>query len=245
VIQPALDRVALEERLRFEGRLRYHDSHPFHERMHAGALTPNELRVWVENRYYYQSRLPIKDALIVAKSEQASFRREWARRIREQDGVPEHDGTPASRGGLELWLDLAEGVGLDRRKVASCEGVLPGVRLACDRYVEFVAGSTLVEAVAASLTECFAPDLMEQRRLAWQKHYAWVPRSALTYFELRVGRARLDSTHAVAFVLENATTRPAQERSVAALVTKCNLLWAMLDAIDGACSKERALEHSA
>ncbi|HEY3500494.1 MAG TPA: pyrroloquinoline-quinone synthase PqqC [Polyangiaceae bacterium] len=247
MIQAPLPPTTFEERLRFEGRLRYHDSHPFNERMHAGQLTPAELRVWVENRYYYQSRLPIKDALILAKSEDPAFRREWARRIREQDGSSEFepDGRPASRGGLDLWLDLAEGTGLGRARVASCSGVLRDVRVACDRYVALVQQASLVEAVASSLTECFAPELMERRILAWEKHYAWVPRRARTYFEQRVGRARRDSEQGLAFVLEHATTRHAQERCIAALITKCGVLWTMLDAIEEACLEGRRMERTA
>jgi pyrroloquinoline-quinone synthase len=243
--EPPLARAAFEERLRFEGRLRYHDSHPFHERMHAGALTPRELGVWIENRYYYQTRLPIKDALIVAKSEDRAFRREWLQRIREQDGdVGAGSGAPLP-GGLELWLELAEGAGLDRAQVASFARVLPGVRAACDSYVSFVEGATLVEAVASSLTECFAPDLMERRISAWERFYPWVPRRARAYFEVRVGRARVDSRHGLAFVLEHATTRLEQERCVQALVKKCGVLWSLLDAVAAAGSGAEDWEATA
>jgi pyrroloquinoline-quinone synthase len=238
--EPPLARAAFEERLRSEGRLRYHDSHPFNERMHAGALSPRELGVWIENRYYYQTRLPIKDALIVAKSEDRAFRREWRQRIEEQDG-----DAGAKPGGLELWLELAEGAGLERAEVAAFARVLPGVRAACDAYVDFVEGATLVEAVASSLTECFAPELMERRISAWEKHYPWVPARARAYFEVRVGRARLDSRHGLEFVLEHATTRLEQERCVQALVKKCGVLWSLLDAVAAACSGAQALEATA
>src|SRR5690606_18660867 len=154
--------------LRDEGARRYHDRHPFHLRMHDGSLSAAELRCWVRNRYYYQTRIPIKDALILAKSEDAAFRRRWRRRLCEQDG----DGDDV--GGLELWLRLGEAVGLERRELRDHRNVLPGVRFACDAYVESVARFSLVEAVAASLTECFAPDLMSARIQAWERHYPWV-----------------------------------------------------------------------
>ena len=78
------------------------------------------------NRYYYQTRIPIKDALILSKSEDPAFRRAWIRRIHD------HDGEAAGQGGLALWLRLAEGVGLDREEVRAAARVLPGVRFACD-----------------------------------------------------------------------------------------------------------------
>lgn len=240
-------RTVFEERLRREGRSRYHDRHPFHRRMHEGLLSPREIRRWVENRWYYQTRLPIKDALIVAKSEDRAFRRIWAERIREQDGRNEAElGRGADpNGGLELWLRLAEGVGLERERVARSEAVLPGVRAACDRYVSFVESATLLEAVASSLTECFAPDLMARRVTSWTQHYGWIPAPATAYFSARVVRARKDAEHGLAFVLEHASTPELEDRALHALVTKCEILWSMLDAIDAAGASETLGELTA
>lgn len=136
----------LEARLRAVLAARYHDRHPLNRRMHEGLLTPGELRTWVRNRYYYQTRIPIKDGIILAKAENPAFRREWVRRIHD------HDGERAGEGGLELWLALAEAVGLDREEVRSLRRVLPGVRAACDDYVQLVQSSDLLASVAASLT---------------------------------------------------------------------------------------------
>src|SRR5213079_1019189 len=155
---------------------RYHDHHRYHHLMHDGKLTRLQLQQWVLNRYYYQTRVPIKDALILAKSEDPAFRRMWIRRIRD------HDGDAAGEGGLALWLRLAAAVGLDREEVASCRSVLPGVRFACDSYVSLCRESPLPVAVASSLTEMFAPDLMSARIAAWETHYPWVGTEALGYF---------------------------------------------------------------
>src|SRR6267143_1367485 len=154
--------------VRREGESRYHDHHRYHQLMHDGKLTRLQLQQWVLNRYYYQTRVPIKDALILGKSEDPAFRRMWIRRVLD------HDGDTAGEGGLELWLRLAEGVGLDRQEGASCRSVLPGVRFACDGYVHLVRERSLLEAVASSLTEFFSPDLMTRRVLAWERHYPWI-----------------------------------------------------------------------
>jgi pyrroloquinoline-quinone synthase len=214
--------------LRGEGERRYHDRHPFHRLMHEGKLTRRQLQEWVRNRYYYQTRIPIKDALIVSKSEDPAFRRLWSRRIRD------HDGDREGEGGLELWLRLADGVGLDREEVKRCAGVLPGVRFACDAYVELVRERSLVEAVASSLTEFFAPDLLAQRVAAWEKHYPWVKAETLEYFRSRVPRARRDSEEAIDFVVANAHSYEMQERCVAALVKKTEILWHLLDCVQAA-----------
>ena len=225
LLRSPLSRDAFLDWLRREGEVRYHDRHRVHMLMHEGALSRAQLQQWVLNRYYYQTRIPIKDALIVSKSEDPAFRRMWIRRVRD------HDGDADSEGGLAMWLRLAEGVGLDRDEVASCRSVLPGVRFACDAYVEFVRSRSLIEAVASSLTEFFAPDLMSKRIQAWQTHYPWVDAASLAYFRSRVPRARRDSDDAVEFVTRHATTYELQEQCVAALVRKTEILWHLLDCV--------------
>lgn len=220
-----LDRDALIDWFRREGEARYHDRHPYHVMMHEGKLTRLQLQQWVLNRYYYQTRIPIKDALILAKSEDPAFRRMWRHRIVDHDGEHEDDG------GLALWLRLAEGVGLDREEVASCRSILPGVRFACDAYVDLVRERSLVEAVASSLTEFFAPELMSRRVLAWERHYPWVSQDMLAYFRSRVPRARRDSEEAIDFVVRHATSYELQARCIAALVRKTEILWHLLDCV--------------
>src|SRR4029450_1320079 len=156
----------LEARLRAIGAERYHHCHPFNLRMHAGLLSRDELRSWVANRYCYQTRIPLKDGLILAKSGDPAFRRGWIGRIQD------HDGTAEREGGLALWLALARAVGLDERRVASLADVLPGVRRACDAYVEFVERHDLLESVASSLTELFAGDIMDARIPGVAEQYA-------------------------------------------------------------------------
>lgn len=212
-------------RLTSEGSARYHDRHPYHRLMHEGQLTRRQLQQWVLNRYYYQTRIPIKDALILSKSEDPNFRRIWLRRIQD------HDGQEEGEGGLASWLELARGVGLDVEEVRSCRSVLPGVRLACDGYVQLVRESSLLEAVASSLTELFAPTLMARRIEAWTQHYPWVSREALAYFQMRIARAGLDSQQAIDFVLRHAVTYEVQERCVRALIKKAEILWHLLDCL--------------
>jgi pyrroloquinoline-quinone synthase len=226
--QAPLGRDEFVEWLRREGASRYHDRHRVHVLMHQGKLSKVQLQQWVLNRYYYQTRIPIKDALILAKSDDPVFRRSWIRRIHD------HDGDSPGEGGLALWLKLAEGVGLERAEVESLRSVLPGVKFACDAYVTLVRERSLLEAVASSLTEFFAPDLMTKRVLAWQEHYPWVDAEMLAYFRGRVPRARRDSEEALDFVVTHATSFELQERAVAALIRKTEILWHLLDCVEKA-----------
>src|SRR5580692_11849324 len=92
----------LRAKLRAVGEERYHHKHPFHLRMHEGKLTRGQLQAWALNRYYYQSRVPIKDAAILARTDDPAFRLAWRKRILDHDG----DGTKP--GGIEKWLRLVE-----------------------------------------------------------------------------------------------------------------------------------------
>ena len=217
---------AFEARLRAVLAERYHDRHPFNLRMHEGTLTPDEIRTWVRNRYYYQTRIPIKDGIILAKSEDPGFRRQWIRRIRD------HDGDEAREGGLELWLRLAEAVGLERMEVASLRDVLPGVRRACDDYVRFVSSRDLLESVASSLTELAAGGLMGRRIACFEEHYPWVKTDGLRYFQSRTEQAPRDAAEGLRYVLEHGKSDEDQARCVRALERKCEILWALLDGVE-------------
>ncbi|WP_051926346.1 pyrroloquinoline-quinone synthase PqqC [Streptomyces durhamensis] len=217
-----------ESRLRAVGQERYHDRHPFNVRMHTGALSPAELRCWIANRFHYQRHIPVKDALITAKLDTPLLRRMWLRRIED------HDGRREGEGGIERWLRLGEAAGLDRETLLSGRAVLPGVRLAVEGYVNFCRLHGPLEAVAASLTELSAPDLMRLRIEAFERHYPWIEADGLAYFRTRVEQGRRDSGEALALVLDWARTRRDQQRAVDALSFKCDVLWALLDAVQQA-----------
>jgi len=207
---------------------RYHDRHPFHRAMNEGGLSPGQLRGWVANRFYYQVNLPRKDAAILASCPDREVRRRWIQRILD------HDGTADGQGGIEAWLCLAEAVGLTRAEVLDERHVVPGVRFAVDAYITFARTRPWVEAVASSLTELFAPDLMAERLAAFERHYPWIDRRGLAYFRARLTQAPRDSEHALQVVAEHCRTPDEQAAAVAALSFKCDVLWSMLDAIDRA-----------
>ena len=212
---------------------RYHDSHPFHRAMNAGTLNRAQIQGWVANRYCYQEAIPHKDAAILSNCPDREVRRRWIRRITDHDGTA-YDGAGNEAGGIEAWLRLGEAVGLDRAAVSSQQQVVPGVRFAVDAYVTFARTRPWVEAVASSLTELFAPDLMAERLAAFERYYPWIDPAGLAYFRSRLTQAPRDSEHALEVVTEYCRTPEQQAAAVAALSFKCDVLWAIMDAIDGA-----------
>lgn len=218
-------RDAFEARLRQIGAERYHDRHPFHHLLHGGQCTPDQVRAWVINRYYYQSRIPMKDAAFLSRVEDADLRRIWRSRIED------HDGTAENEGGIRRWLRLAQAVGLDPDYVASAQGVLPATRFAVDAYVAFVREKPLLEAVAASLTELFAPKIHAERIEGLLSNYAFADDSSLAYFRNRLKEAPKDVAFGLKWVLDRADTIEKQDAAAAALRFKTDVLWSQLDAL--------------
>jgi len=218
----------LETRLRAIGAERYHDKHPFHHKLHGGDCTPEQVRAWVINRYYYQCSIPMKDAAFLSRCEDPEMRRIWRSRIED------HDGTAEREGGIKRWLKLAEAVGLDPDYVASTRGVLPATKFAVDAYVRYVRDMPLLPAVASSLTELFAPKIHEQRIEGLLKHYDFANPVSMSYFQHRLTEAPKDVKYGLAWVLEHADTPEKEDQACAALTFKTDVLWAQLDALWGA-----------
>ena len=218
----------LERRLRQIGAERYHSNHPFHKRLHGGELTRGQVQAWALNRYYYQAMIPIKDATILARMADPALRRAWRQRIID------HDGEHAGEGGIERWLKLTDGLGLERAYVVSTEGLLPGTRFAVEAYVHFVRERTLLEAIASSLTELFAPTIIADRVAGMLANYDFVTEETLAYFDKRLNQAPRDADFALDYVKREAR-RPDQQQAVLdALSFKCEVLWAQLDALEHA-----------
>ncbi|WP_184244792.1 pyrroloquinoline-quinone synthase PqqC [Novosphingobium chloroacetimidivorans] len=215
----------LEAALRAIGAERYHSLHPFHQLLHSGKLTRGQVQAWALNRYYYQASIPTKDAMLMARLPSTAQRREWRRRIED------HDGDGDTPGGIERWLKLAEGLGLDRALVESAGGILPETRFAVGAYVHFVRDRTLLEAIASSLTELFAPAIIAERVSGMLKHYDFITRETLAYFTPRLTQAPQDSAWALAYVRSEAVTLEKQAAVLAALRFKCDVLWSQLNGL--------------
>jgi len=211
-------------RLHAIGEERYHHKHPFHQLMHEGKLTRGQLQAWALNRYAYQSRIPVKDAAILGRSADPDFRRAWRKRI------VDHDGDGSRPGGIEKWLRLVEATGLDHEQAICGKGILPATLYAVDAYVHLVRTRTFLEAVASSLTEMFSRKLITLRMDRLRQHYPWLA-NGLDYFEGRITQAPEDAEFALGWVTRHARTREEQELAMGALRAKCDILWAMLDAI--------------
>jgi coenzyme PQQ biosynthesis protein C len=220
-----LSEAEIETRLRDIGARRYHRLHPFHHLLHGGGCSKGQVQAWALNRYYYQSMIPIKDAHVIARCDDPELRRIWRSRL------VDHDGETADDGGIARWLKLTDGLGLDRDYVVSLRGLLPATRFAVDAYVHFTREKTLLEAIASSLTELFSPQIIGERIEGMLGNYDFVSNDTLSYFLKRPPQAARDSDFALSYVKRHARTPQAQQAVLRALEFKCDVLWAMLDAL--------------
>jgi pyrroloquinoline quinone biosynthesis protein D len=221
----ALSPEGLETALRDIGARRYHNLHPFHRALHDGRLTRDQVRAWALNRYYYQALIPVKDATILARMHDPALRRIWRQRILDHDGESERDG------GIERWLRLTDSLDFPRDYVTSTRGLLAGTRFAVEAYVHFVGSRSLLAAIASSLTELFAPNIISERVAGMLANYDFVSKDTLAYFDKRLTQAPRDADFALDYVKTHATTAALQAEVLGALTFKTDVLWSQLDAL--------------
>lgn len=215
----------LERRLREIGAQRYHNLHPFHRLLHGGKCSRAQVQAWALNRYYYQAMIPLKDASLIGRCEDPDLRREWRKRLEDHDG----DGTRP--GGLERWLKLTDGLGLDRNDVVSTRYLLPATRFAVQAYVHWVRERSLLEAVASCLTELFSPQIISERMSGMLAHYDYITPDILSYFDKRPPQAARDANFALEYVKQHARAAEQQQAVLETLMFKCDVLWCLLDAL--------------
>ena len=218
----AWDRGEFEARLREKGAA-YHIHHPFNRMLNEGRASPEQIRGWVANRWYYQISIPVKDAAILSNCPDRAVRRDWVQRILDHDG---HGDDP---GGIDAWLRLGVATGLAREAIEDQRHVIPGLRFAVDAYVNFARRAPWQEAVCSSLTELFAPRIHKERLANWPEHYPWIEAEGLAYFRQRVSQARRDVEQALAITLAHFVTQAAQQRALDTLQFKLDILWTMND----------------
>lgn len=220
-----LSAADFEAAIRTVGAERYHNLHPFHQRLHGGECTLEQVRAWALNRYCYQEAVPRKDAAFMSRVFDRDLRREWVRRLLDHDGYGEEEG------GIERWLVLTDGLGFSRDYVTSRQGALPITKFAVEAYVRFVREEPLVVAVASSLTELFAPAIHKERIVGMLEHYDFIDDGVMAYFKRRLTQAPKDSDFALGFIKENCRNREEQDACVSAVRFKCDVLWAQLDTL--------------
>lgn len=203
----------------------YHIHHPLHQQMSSGKCNKKQVQAWVLNRFYYQLKIPQKDAHILANCPDREVRRQWVERILDHDGYADNEG------GIEAWLCLGEACGLSRKRMLCLQEVLPGVRFAVDAYVNFARTATWQDSACSSLTELFAPTIHQNRLDNWPQYYPFIKEEGYHYFRKRLKEARRDVEQSLAITLDYFASHQQQQQALQILQFKLDVLWSMSDAI--------------
>ena len=145
--------------------------------------------------------------------------------------VIDHDGTKPGDGGIERWLKLTDGLGLDRELVKSTDALLPGTRFAVDCYVTYVKEHSVLEGMTSSLTELFAPSIHRERIAGMLKNYDFIHDDIMAYFKKRLDQAPRDVEHVLELALLWPESRAEQQGVIDSLIFKLDCLWAQQDAL--------------
>ena len=90
----------------------------------------------------------------------------------------------------------------------------------------------------------FAPEIHEKRLSAWPDHYPWIDQGGLTYFKNRLSEARRDVDHGLEITLDHFVSAEQQQRALAILQFKLDVLWSMLDTMTMAYVNEQPPYHN-
>jgi coenzyme PQQ biosynthesis protein C len=192
-------------------------------------LSPDELEAALRaiGKAHYHNNHPFHGLLHSGKLDKGQVQAWALNRYYYQSIIPMKDAD----GGIERWLGLTDALGIDRGYVTSGAGLLPGTRFAVEAYLHFVSEKSLLEAVASSLTEMFAPAIITDRVAGMLKSYSFVDAKALSYFDKRLYQAPRDANFALDYVKREARLPYQQQQVLKALEFKCDVLWSQLDAL--------------
>lgn len=199
---------------------RYHINHPVDQYIMEGKATKEFIQSWVANRFYYQTIIPMKDATIISKCTDQKVRQEWVKNILDHD-LP--------NGGIDNWILLAEKVGINKQDLINFKHVLPGVKFACNEYINFVKSADWKLAIASCLTVVYADEIHTARINNWPNHYEWLDKDAYSYFRNRQNEAKHEKDVALNYVLEWFTKAEDQVKVLETIKLKQDILWSILD----------------
>jgi pyrroloquinoline-quinone synthase len=201
--------------------------HPWETLFREGQCTREQLQGWAKERYYFTKQVPIKEYSILYNCPYPEVRRMWLPKAIEEEGedLIGKSGKPHP----EYWLDVCEGLGLNREFVKNSEPLF-GVKFAVDSFANAAFKNSWLLGVAVSEGDDTAR-AMARDLAVFRKHYKWVADECLEFYRLHAG---VDVEHGVIRkeILEKyATTKELQEDCINAQLMKNNMRRTMADTI--------------
>ncbi|HLQ35771.1 MAG TPA: iron-containing redox enzyme family protein [Chloroflexota bacterium] len=129
-----------------EGRIK--QPHPLRLAIGEGKLSHEALIAYVKNRYYFLANINRKDAQIIANCPISEARRTLMRKYIDEEGQDLAGGSLGPH--YEMWLKVAEALGIPRDVMQSFGDVLPVYKYTVDAVFEFARNNSWLEGLAAT-----------------------------------------------------------------------------------------------
>ncbi len=202
-------------------------AHPWDTLFREGQCSKQQLQGWGKERYYFTRQVPIKEYSILYNCPHPEVRRMWLPKALEEEGE-DLIGKPG-KAHPEYWLDVCEGLGLNREYVKTSEPLF-GVKFAVDSFATAAFKTSWLLGVAVSEGDDTAK-AMARDLAVFRKHYTWVPDEALEFYKLH---ADIDVEHGLIrkeILKKYGTTKELQEDCINAQLMKNNMRRVIADAI--------------
>ena len=136
------------ERRRYvrEGRIK--QPHPWNVALAAGTVSKKAVVEYVKNRYYFLANINRKDAQIIANCPISDARRSLMRKYIDEEGQDIFGGKLGPH--YEMWVKVAEGLGISRDELASFSDVVPAYRYTVDAIFSFAKHHGWLEGLAST-----------------------------------------------------------------------------------------------
>jgi coenzyme PQQ biosynthesis protein C len=122
--------------------------HPLRIAIGEGRLSREALLAYVKNRYYFLANINRKDAQIIANCPHSDARRRLMRKYIDEEGQDLAGGPLGPH--YDMWLKVAEALGISREVMQSFQDVLPVYKYTVDAVFEFAKNRSWLEGLAAT-----------------------------------------------------------------------------------------------
>jgi pyrroloquinoline-quinone synthase len=215
---------AERRRLLHAGRIQH--PHPFRVALGQGKVPIEGVRGYLKNRHYFLANINRKDAQIIANCPYSDARRMLLSKYIDEEG---NDLTGGSQGPhFDMWVKLANALGVSTEEMNSFVDVLPAFRCAVDALFDFTKSHSWLEGLAATYAgegaawKRYDPPEEKHREAgylpegqAFKKFYG-VPDAALEFYHVHedanTGHDEITET----ILKKYCTTRELQRKAIAA-----------------------------
>lgn len=203
--------------------------HPLRRLLLGGRLAREQLHGWIKNQFHEFSNIHRFFGVRYQKCPVPELRRALLENMVEEEGEDLFGGKFPSH--AELWLRFAEGAGISREKMLSYEP-LAAIRAALEMYVHLVEQSHWAVAIGTGLVfEGEGPKRMREEREALERHYSWIPSSALDFFRVHEYHDEGHGNFCIEVIKNYCMEEHLQEEMRAAVRSRTEIMWLQNDSI--------------